>query len=119
MVGSGAGLGSEGGVGEQKILAVVDEDTIKADQRGAFASTGPGELPLEERNLNEGECVDSVIKPGHLIGMEVAGIILLEEPGEIGITKDHPGLTIGRSKEGKVMQESSLSAWTTGAYTQV
>lgn len=59
----------------------------------------------------------SVIKLGRLIGKEGTGILLLGEPSEIGITKDHPGLTIGRSKEGKVMQESSLSAWTVGAYT--
>jgi hypothetical protein len=91
VIGCGARERREGGVRQNKVPALIKEDTIDPSEDWGGALVRPSEEAVQERQFEKGKGADGIVKRGREIEVEDTIVFVLRIADEIKVTSDYPG----------------------------
>jgi hypothetical protein len=111
MVRSGASKGGEDGIREDGIPSKIDECPVNTLQSGAGSPVRPSELAIDQRQLDEGEVVDSIIEGISFPGSEVVVILFMSKPNHVKIIAEKPKNPISRGDLFEFLHKDRSGLW--------
>lgn len=68
----------------------VNENSVQALKSGRAAPVRPGEFPIQERELQEAQIMDIVVKGSSLLGSEISIVLLAGMSDHVKVTTKKP-----------------------------
>jgi hypothetical protein len=105
-----AGERREGRGGEHRVPGMVNKDTVQPNESRDRPSVGPGIATIRQRELNQAEGINGVVRESCFVEGEVVVVTVCRVTSEIEVPDNDPGSVIVRLVGGKRFQKRYFRA---------